>query len=282
MAVVLECPRHVEDSAIVVDLVIAVAAVVDAVVMIVADSEVVVDAADEAATMILLDFADVVAVVVLTVDVVVSTVDVVVVVDVVEAAIVADLGIVEDSAVVEAVVWIVADVVDLIAVVVADPIAVVVADPIGVVMADPIGVASADVVDSTMIVAVDLAEADMDHMMVDMDTSRPDMGPPTMEDSIRMIEQTNKHMILIISLMNLNHVAIVTKCHMTRVHMVKNLLPMTDINLVDTAKISPVDTDGNKNMGRVAMDNKADMGPMALGRHHRHLHLNGLNGKFDK
>lgn len=266
MAVVLECPRHVEDSAIVVDLVIAVAVVVDAVVMIVAVSEVVVDAADEAVTMILLDFADVVVVVVLTVDVVVLTVDGVVVADAVEAAIVADLGIVEDSAVVEAVVWIVADVVDMIAVVVADPIE----------------VASADVVDSTMIVAVDLVEVDMDHVMVDMDTSRPDMGPQIMEDSIRMTEQTNNHMILIISLMILNHVAIVTRCHMTRDRMVKNLLPMTDINLVDTAKISPADMVRNKDMDRVAMDNKADMGPMALGRHHRHQHLNGQNGKFDK
>ena len=38
--------------------------------------------------------------------------------------------------------------------------------------------------------------------------------------------------------------------------------------------------DRTRDMDRVAMD-KADM-EMALERHHRHQHRNGLNGKFDR
>ena len=40
------------------------------------------------------------------------------------------------------------------------------------------------------------------------------------------------------------------------------------------------DTDRIRDMDRVAMD-KVGM-VMALERHHRHQHLNGQNGKFDK
>ena len=210
-----ECRHHVVDSAIVVDLVIVAAVVVDAVEMIVADLEAVVDAADEEATMILLGFADVVDEVVLTVDVVVA--------DVAVAVIAVDLEIgTVIEAVVEAAVWIVADVVALIAVAVADLIV----------------VATVDVVDSIMIVAdsaivvVDLDEADMDHVMMDMD-SRPDMGATI----IKMIELTNNLMILIISMMILNHVVMVTGRHMTRDRMDQNLMAMTDINLADTDKI---------------------------------------------
>ena len=209
-----ECRHHVVDSAIVVDLVIAAAVVVDAVAMIVADLEAVVDAEDEEAIMILLDFADGVDEVVLTVDVVA--------VDAVEAVIVVDLEIgMAIEAVVEAAVWIVADVVALIAVAVADPIV----------------VATVDVVDSIMIVAdsaivvVDLVEADMDHGMMDMD-SRPDMEDTT----TKMIEQTNNLMILIISMTILNHVVMETRHHMTRDRL-ENLMAMTVINLVVTAKI---------------------------------------------
>ena len=162
--------------------------------------------------MILLDFADGVDEVVLTVDVVA--------VDAVEAVIVVDLEIgMAIEAVVEAAVWIVADVVALIAVAVADPIV----------------VATVDVVDSIMIVAdsaivvVDLVEADMDHVMMDTD-SRPDMG------ATKMIEQTNNLMILIISMMILNHVVMETRHHMTRDRL-ENLMAMMDINLEVTAKI---------------------------------------------
>ena len=279
-----ECRHHVVDSAIVVDLVIVAAVVEDAVEMIVADLEAVVDAADEEATMILLGFADVVDEVVLTVDVVVA--------DVAVAVIAVDLEIgTVIEAVVEAAVWIVADAVALIA----------------VAEGDPIVVATVDVVDSIMIVAdsaivvVDLDEADMDHVMMDMD-SRPDMGATI----IKMIEQTNNLMILIINMMILNHVVMASRCHMTRDRMVKNLMVTTDINLADTDKIrngykfyfkgivvnltfrikiygynrTRADTDRIRDMDRVAMD-KADM-EMALERHHRHQHLNGQNGKFDK
>ena len=164
--------------------------------------------------MILLDSADVVDEVVLTVDVVV--------VDAAEAVIAVDLEIETDTeVVVEAVVWIVADVGALIA----------------VAEADPIVVATVDVVDSIVIVAdsaivvVDLVEADMDHVMMDMD-SRPDMGATI----IKTIEQTNNLMILIINMMILNHVVMVTRSHMTRDHL-ENLMAMTDINLVATDKI---------------------------------------------
>ena len=208
------CRHHVVDSAIVVDLVIAVAVVVDAVETIVADLEAMVDAADEEATMILPDFADVVVEVVLTVDVEV--------VDAVEAVIAVDLEIVTViEAVVEAAVWIVVAVVALIVVAVADPIVEV----------------TADVVDSTMIaadlaiVAEDLVEEDMDHVMMDMD-SRPDMGAII----IKMTEQTNNLMILIINMMILNHVVMVTRPHMIR-DLMENLTEMTDINLADTDKI---------------------------------------------
>ena len=176
--------------------------------------EAVVDAADEEATMILLGFADVVDEAVLTVDVVVA--------DVAVAVIAVDLEIgTVIEAVVEAAVWTVADVVALIAVVVADLIV----------------VATVDVVDSIMIVVdsaivvVDLDEADMDHVMMDMD-SRPDMGATI----IKMIEQTNNLMILIINMMILNHVVMVTRRHMTR-DLMENLMEMMDINLVDTDKI---------------------------------------------
>ena len=164
--------------------------------------------------MILLDFADGVDEVVLTVDVVA--------VDAVEAVIVVDLEIgMAIEAVVEAEVWIVADVVALIAVAVADPIV----------------VATVDVVDSIMIVAdsaivvVDLVEADMDHVMMDTD-SRPDMGATT----TKMTGQTNNLMILIISMTILNHVVMVTRRHMTRDRL-ENLMEMTDINLEVTVKI---------------------------------------------
>merc|ERR1719320_863247 len=109
---------------------------------------------------------------------------------------------------------------------------------------------------------------------MDMD-SRPDMGATI----IKMIELTNNLMILTINMMILNHVVMASKCHMTRDRMDQNLMVMTGINLADTDKIR-VDTDRIRDMDRVAMD-KADM-EMALERHHRHQHLNGQNGKFDK
>ena len=211
-----ECRHHAVDSATVVDLVIEAAAVVDAVEMIEVDLEAVVDAADEEATMIRQDFAD-------GVDEEVLTVGVVVVVDVAEAVIAVDLEIgTVIEAVAEAAVWIVADAVALIA----------------VAEGDPIVVATVDVVDSIMIVAdsaivvVDLDEADMDHVMMDMD-SRPDMGATI----IKMIELTNNLMILIINMMILNHVVMASRCHMTRDRTVKNLMVTTDINLADMDKI---------------------------------------------